>query len=80
MVKTAKKYHILCPNLECGCAISFDSNLINTDFAYVSDTTYKYFGALNQDDNISCRYCETKLKRGDIVKAFVPITNGPVYR
>jgi DNA-directed RNA polymerase subunit RPC12/RpoP len=80
MLLSFSKTHIVCPNSNCECAISFKTGLLETDFAKVEGTVYKYFGALKEEDNIVCKYCGTKLMRGDIVSVMRPTPVGPVIR
>lgn len=78
--KQPTKAHIICPNPECECAISFDYELLTKDFAHVETRTYKYFGAVDSASNITCKYCERQMVRGDLVALFLPTSVGPVYR
>ncbi len=80
IAKQPTKAHILCPTPKCECAISFDHTLIARDFSLVEGKTYKYFGAVNPADNLTCKYCERQMVRGDIVALFLPTSVGPVYR
>ena len=77
MYKTPTKCHACCPN--CECAISFEYSLLQNDFSMVEQNKYKYFGAVEQKDNLTCRYCDTQLQRGDFVYIFF-MNPGPVTR
>lgn len=71
-MQTHKKTHLACPN--CECAISFDTAIVARDFAQFpgeDENIYKYFGAPNQEDNLSCLYCRHTLSRGVVVRLFV---------
>lgn len=71
------KVHIVCPH--CESAISFVSNILESDFAELFNS-YRYFGAINPEDNLVCKYCSTKLTRGVTVTLLRSFPSGPVKR
>jgi len=74
------KIHFLCPNIQCGCAISCDLETFHSDFAEERPHTYRYYGAVKAEDNLSCKYCQRQMIRGDMVEHLRLIPPGPVYR
>ena len=67
MLNNNKKQHAECPT--CKSAISFNTSVLESDFAHLHSHKYKYFGSVS-DPNLTCPYCSSVLKRGDIVTIF----------
>lgn len=79
IISTTTKQYCLCP--QCESAITFQAELLEQDFALINGSTYRYFGAVNPQDNIKCLYCQSQMQRGSIITLLRYVNpNGTVYR